>query len=142
MDWEILLPHLRTLLPPNGSLAICNINSVPKPWEEEERQLFGQFSTMPGFQNIDLIGELEGRDLFTVRDRRETKPVPLAQTIEDYIESFHARSSLAHGRMEPAQSAAFDEAMRELLARNGVSEMVTQVFANIVWGLPHARGAQ
>jgi len=142
MEWEILLPHLRTLLSPNGSLAICNINTVPQAWQADEVQLFHKFSTMPAFQDVDLIAELERRDLFTVRGKQETKPVPLIQTIEDYIESFHARSSLAHGRMDPAQSAAFDDAMRELLARNDANQVETQVFARITWGKPHARGAQ
>lgn len=142
MDWEILLPHLRTQLSAHGSLAICNINTVSQPWHATEEELFREFSTMPTFQAIDLVAELERRDLFTVRGKHKTKPVLLTQSIDDYIESFHARSSLAHGRMEPGQSAAFDNAMRELLARNQVSQIVTQVFSILTWGLPHARGAQ
>ena len=67
MDWEILLPHLRTMLSPHGSLAICIINTVPQTWYEDEVQLFRKFSTMPEFQDINLVTELERRDLFRSR---------------------------------------------------------------------------
>lgn len=137
MDWDVLMPRLNTLLSPNGLLVICLIESVPHPWDEPMRDLFRAYSVVRGYSEPDLVHELETRDLFTVRGRHDTTPVPFVQTIEDYVESFHARSGLAHGRMEPAQSAAFDNALRELLAQFGVTQVETQVYVQMIWGMPH-----
>lgn len=143
MDWDVLMPRLGALLSPHGSFAICILDAVHNPWEDELMNLIRQYSVMQNFHSPDLVETLQARDLFTVRGTHNTTHVPFVQTIDDYVESFHARSSLAHGRLEAAQAQAFDNALRELLAQHQVTTQVTlQVFVQMVWGIPHAPNSE
>jgi SAM-dependent methyltransferase len=140
MDWETLLPRIGALLSPHGKLAILTVDALPQAWENELRQLIRKFSTMRTFRNISLFDELAERDLFTPQGTSETAPFAFSQTIDEYIESFHARASLAHGHMAADQSAAFDHELRKLIGERDSSRIELQLVAKITWGIPHAPG--
>jgi 2-polyprenyl-3-methyl-5-hydroxy-6-metoxy-1,4-benzoquinol methylase len=139
MDWDILMPRLESMLSPNGVLAICVLHSIPHAWESELVPLYQKYSTMPHYRDLDLVAELTTRALLTVQGSHETEPFAYSQSLADYVESFHARASLAHGRLDPALSAAFDRELRERVGKSDADEVKTQVIAKIVWGKPHAR---
>lgn len=139
MDWDVLMPRLKSMLSPNGVLAICIIDSVQQVWEDELTALIKEYSVIQNFHSPDLVETLLSRNLFTVRGKHRTTPVPFVQPVSDYIESFHARSSLAHGRLEPARVLAFDKALAELIRRYQTEETITlAIFVDMTWGIPHA----
>jgi hypothetical protein len=92
---------------------------------------------MRNYQPFDLIEELQGRGLFQPTGHRQTAPTSAWQSCEDYIASFHSRSSLARSRMRPADVAAFDSQLRDVVTpycNNGMIEL--QTIADVVWGVP------
>jgi len=144
MDWEIVLPRLAGVLSPAGYLAVLSVGGYLDPADEGARQglvnLIKRYSTFtewrPGF---DLIGELERRELFHVQGRAETAPVPFRQPIADYVESFHARASLSWQRMTPADAAAFDRELTNLLRERSGEAVELSIRATVVWGKPIGR---
>jgi hypothetical protein len=61
--------------------------------------------------------------------------VPLRQSLDAYVESFHGRASFARERMDPREAAAFDAALRDLI---GTPEVELACVADIAWGRPLA----
>ncbi len=88
------------------------------------------------WQPYDLIQELEERELFRRVGSQRTGPVPFVQTIGDYIASFHARASLAWGRMTADAAAAFDSEARELVSRFCQGPVELHLVTEVIWGVP------
>jgi hypothetical protein len=68
---------------------------------------------------------------------RETVPITSTQSIDDYIASFHSRSSLSLDYMPAADAAAFDRQLRDLVSpwsKEGMLEL--QTVGSVVWGRP------
>ncbi len=88
------------------------------------------------YQDYDLVKLLTERGLFEQVGEMETRPVEFAQAIDDNIEAQHSMSSLARSAMSPADAAAFDSALREVMTpyadEHGLLHM--QVVGHIVWG--------
>jgi ubiquinone/menaquinone biosynthesis C-methylase UbiE len=139
MDWDIVLPRFRELLVPGGMLAILQRSESPTPWRDGLAGLIATHSTVRNYEPFDLITELEDRSLFEVKGRHETAPVPFRQSVADYIESFHSRSSLSRDNMPRGTADAFDGELRALVepwCEDGV--VVLQTMADMVWGVPLA----
>src|SRR5262249_25525378 len=51
--------------------------------------------------DFDLVDELGQRGLFRESGRVTTEARPFRQSVDEYVESFHARASLSWGRMDP-----------------------------------------
>jgi len=137
MEWDLVLPRFRAVLIPGGYLAIVNTVVMPTPWDEDETRVIKRFSTNPNYQPMDLIEELEGRGLFQQCGEKETAPIEFVQSLEDYIESFHARSSLSRGHMTKEAADAFDDELKNVVSRYCVEGKVElQIVGTVVWGRP------
>jgi len=139
MDWPVVLLRFRQLLMPGGMLAILQRSESPNPWQDGLNELIATHSTVRNYEPFDLITELEHRCLFDVKGRHKTAPVPFRQSVANYIESFHSRSSLSREKMPPGMADAFDGGLRELVepwSEDGV--VVLQTTADMVWGQPLA----
>ncbi len=139
MDWPIVLPRFHELLVPGGMLAIIQRTEEPTPWQDGLAGLIATHSTVRNYEPFDLIAELEQRSLFDVKGRHKTAPVPFRQSVGDYIESFHSRSSFSRQNMPPEAADAFDTGLRELVepwSDDGV--VVLQTIGDMVWGEPLA----
>jgi ubiquinone/menaquinone biosynthesis C-methylase UbiE len=137
MDWEVVFPRFGDALTPGGVVAIVHRAELPTPWQEGLDALIRQVSTLQNYQPFDLIAELEKRDLFQQMGERETAPVTSAQSIDDYIASFHSRSSLSRDYMPASDAAAFDRQLRDLVSswsKESTVEMHT--VGSVVWGKP------
>jgi SAM-dependent methyltransferase len=135
-EWEVAFPRFRSMLTPNGYLALIYRNTLPMPWSDEFRKLRAQ-SSRRGSRGFGVIEELEKRGLFHKLGEKETAPVPFTQSVDDFIEGLHSRSGLARERMGEQEAAAFDEQVRELLLRyhsDGVLPL--QVVGTVTWGKP------
>jgi trans-aconitate methyltransferase len=137
MNWEVVFPRFGDALTPGGVVAIVHRMELPTPWQEGLDALIRQFSTLQNYQPFDLIAEMEKRDLFQRMGARETAPVTSIQSIDDYIASFHSRSSLSLDHMPAADAAAFDRQLRDLVSSwstEGTLELRT--VGSVVWGKP------
>ena len=137
MEWSVVLPRFKQVLNPEGFLAIVNVETMATPWNSDLVKVIRQYTTNPHYQPINLITELEERGLFRRQGAKKTTPVPFVQSLADYIESFHARSSLSRVGMGWENAAAFDRAVRDVVARftsNGRVQL--QIVGDVVWGKP------
>ena len=136
MDWSVLLPRLRELLTANGSLAIFENGQEPPPWQADLLPIIRRYSTLRDYIPFHLVDELVRLGLFTVQGSHATAPVPFTQSVEAYIASFHGRSSFSHDRMSPADAAAFDAAVRELVTAYNPEAVTLSLVTGIAWGKP------
>jgi SAM-dependent methyltransferase len=137
MNWEVVFPRFGDALTPGGVVAIVHRVELPAPWHDGLHALIQRFSTMQDYQPFDLIDELERRDLFSSMGERDTAPIMSTQSIDDYIASFHSRSSLSLDHMPAPDAAAFDRQLRYLVSRwstEGTLELLT--VGSVIWGKP------
>lgn len=136
MDWDVVMPRFAQLLTSRGRLAILGADQLPTPWHDGLLPIIRRYSVISNWQPLDLIKELEERGLFRQVGMQRTEPAPFVQTIDEYIESFHARASLAWGRMTAEDAAAFDREVRELVSPSSPEQVELQLVTEVVWGIP------
>jgi SAM-dependent methyltransferase len=138
MDWQRVLPAIRTSLSPQGRLAIVLSRRVDTvPWWRALQPLIPLYSTNRDFQPYDLLEELAGRQLFHPEGRATTTPVLFNQSVEDYIESWHSRNGFSRDRMRASSALEFDAWVREIVmpyAHAGRLRYDVQV--ELAWGVP------
>jgi hypothetical protein len=125
------------MLTAHGSLALIYRNTLPMPWDADLRKLRAQFSTRPGNRSAHTVEELEKRGLFRKQGEKQTAPIPFLQSVDDFIQGIHSRSSFSIELMGQPEAAALDEQVRTLLLRyhnDGVLPL--QVVGTVTWGIP------
>jgi len=137
MDWQVVIPRFAAALAPDGHFAIVDDPEEPEAWSEGLLDIIRRYSMVQqAVHQFALIPELERRGLFVREGERRIDPLPMTQTVNEYIASFHARSSLARNRIGPEAAAKFDAEVRALVA--GRDSIVRHVGGRIVWGRPVA----
>lgn len=135
MDWYVVLPRIAGMLTPHGYLALASVGWEPLPWDYGP--VCNKYSLNRDYQPYNLLDELTQRGLFEPVGKQQTQPVLFTQSVDNYVESFHARNGLSRDRMTAAQAAAFDHEMRALVAPFATNDMLTlQVMNTITWGKP------
>lgn len=141
MEWDTVMPRLASALSPHGSLAILSVNG-DVAWDDGTiRQgivdLIRRYSTFGEWRpDFDLVAALKQRGLFSEHGRMKTEVMPFRQSVDAYVESFHARASLSWERMAADDAAAFDAALRQLLLEQVDDQVELTVRASIMWGKP------
>lgn len=138
MDWSIVLPRMATLISPRGMLAIARLDTLPLAWDDALRDIISKYSVVQDYKPFDMVAALEGAGLFEFTGKFESDPDTLEQSVQEYIESFHARSSLTRARMGIDGASAFDEALGELLRQHSGNRVVRSVIARVTYGRPLA----
>jgi SAM-dependent methyltransferase len=137
MEWDVVMPRFARLLTPGGTLAILQSGQLGVPWEAELLSIIKRYSIYgQEYHPVDLVVELEGRELFQKLGSAQTTPALFSQSIGDYVESFHARASLTRERMPAADADAFDAEVRQLVATYMQDAVELQIVAEIAWGKP------
>lgn len=137
MEWDIVLPLFRRILTPHGYLAIVGRSTQPVPWNDELLAIIQRFSTNREYRPYNLIEELERRHLFQKQGEAFATPVEFAQSLEDYIESYHSRNGLSRDRMNAETASAFDTEIRRVVKPFLVDGQVTQhIIGHVTWGTP------
>ena len=137
IDWYRVVPRVRGALARDARLAlVLGRGFTREPWAGEVGRLIAEYSTNRDFQPYDLLEELCKRKLFTVEQRVQTRPVPFAQSVDAYVESFHSRNGLSRERMGTS-AAEFDARLRAIIARYTRSDVLEfEVVAQFAWGMP------
>ena len=108
---------------------------APLPWQQDLGALLREYSTNREYRPYDLVSELTRHELFLEAGRRTTAPVDCAQTLADYVESFHTRNGFSRARMTAAAAGAFDVALQRLVASSSADGWIRGVTqATVVWG--------
>ena len=137
MEWSVVLPRIARWLEPGAPLAIVERSFAGLPFEPEIGALIAKHSTNRIFQRSDLVDELTARGLFRERGRQRTEPVRFAQSLDDYVESFHSRNGFSRERMSAESASEFDRGVRAaVLARCPDGVVRGELSARIVWGAP------
>ena len=138
LDWEVVFPRMVGALDPEGWLILVSQTALEGlPWAADLSQIIGRYSTNQDFEPYDLIDELDSRGLFDVRGKKSTWPVPFSQTVDDYIDSIHARNGFSRDRMTPEAAAEFDREVRALLMTHHPDGRIRgRNQAHIHWGKP------
>lgn len=138
MDWDTTFARIASVLTANGQVAIIEHGERGQPWREAEYEVIRRHSRKPDFDtSFSLVEALRERGLYAVTGRAEIGPVPFAQPVDDYVEQFHSRASLAREHMDAAEIEDFSTAMRSAVApfaRDGMLKL--PVVAEITWGRP------
>ena len=135
MEWSVVLPRISRWLEPGGSLAIVERRFTGLPWESEVGALIARLSTNRVFRASDLIDELASRALFRERGRHFTEPIAFAQSLDDYVESFHSRNGFSRERMGAAAADEFDRGVRVAVLAHAPDGIVRgSLSARLVWG--------
>ena len=135
--WDVVLPRCRRLLASPGVMALVEDREIPNPWDNDLHALVRQFSTNREYQPFDLVAELEARSLFRRLGEQETSPVVFDQTLDEYVESFHARNGFSRDRMSPGNAHEFDRGVKQIVepfCQGGIVRR--QIYAAVVWGKP------
>jgi hypothetical protein len=138
MDWEAVFPKMESCLHPEGMLVIVEQSELTDPrWQVDLRNLISRYSTNQDFVPFDLIEGITVRGLFDPIGSRETAAMPFRQSIDDFIDSIHARNGFSRNRMMDRASREFDQAVSDLLQRHHPNGTLDgQIRARIIWGKP------
>ena len=137
--WDVAFPRFRSMLVPGGFLALVYRRIVPMPWDAEMRELLAEFSDHWGHRGAHAIKELETRGFFRRCGEQETAPIPFVQSLDDYVEGLHSRSSFSRELMGQERAADLDQWVKALLLRyhpDGVLPL--QVVGSVTWGVPES----
>ncbi len=139
MEWERVFPLFRSALTPHGSLALIYRRTLPMPWDADMRKLRVPFPSHPSARGFHVVEELEKRGFFSKQGEQETAPVAFLQSIEDFIEGLHSRSSFSREIMGQQQAAELDRQVRDLLLQfHPDGKLPLQVVGRVVWGTPES----
>jgi SAM-dependent methyltransferase len=139
MHWETVMPRFHDILTPGGYLAVVDMVTEPALWSDV-LGLINAYSMNKDFVPYNMLTvtqELEARGLFKQVGIKTTAPVPFRQSVEAYVESFHARNGLSRDRMDAQAAREFDGQLRDLVSRHcpdGVVEL--QIRGRVIWGFP------
>jgi SAM-dependent methyltransferase len=137
MDWEIVLPRIASVLTRGGVLSTVIRRELDNPWWPELLAIIQRYTTNREFRPYDTVAELESRGLFEMLGQRSTSPIPVRQTLHDYIESIHSRNGFSRDRMTSEAASAFDAECRALLAPVSENGFINfSVAASVIWGAP------
>lgn len=142
MEWAIVLPRLADALSPNGLVAIVGRNwEGPPVVRARIRPVLMRHSAVV-WQDVDLLNELQSRELFTLVGTRRFGPDPWQPTIAQYLECRHSQRSFARLAMGETAARAFDTELREVLTdlcangeiRRDSDRLLLSVETTVAWG--------
>ncbi len=141
MHWETVMKRFHEVLTPGGFLAIVDEESEPPPWEGE-LSLISEYSLNRHFKPYSMMtvcAELEERLIFKRVGTRTTSPILFRQSVDEYVESFHARNGLSRDRLTHAAAEEFGHRLRDAVLPHcpeGTVEL--KVSSKVIWGRPCA----
>lgn len=140
MPWAVTLPHFASLLGPNGYLALVETRIQPNAWDEASIPIVAHYSTNQDFQPYNMLTvaqTLQEQGLFQQVGIQEIAPISFRQPVAHWIEAFHASNGFSRERMGADRAAAFDQEIRQLIAKYCPTGDVTQwIGARVIYGKP------
>jgi hypothetical protein len=121
-------------------LALVEDMAQPNPWDAAVGPILGRYSMNSDFapySMLTVVAELEQRRLFRLRGAHTTVPAPFRQSIDEWVETFHARNGFSRDRMAADAASTCDTALRAAIGRFCPDGLVEQsIAARVIWGVP------
>ncbi|HJT56195.1 MAG TPA: class I SAM-dependent methyltransferase [Ktedonobacteraceae bacterium] len=137
LDWPQAFPRFRSMLTPHGFVALVYRRTLPMPWDAHLRQLRARYAAQERHRGPRVVEELEARGFFRKQGEQQTAPVPFSQSIDDFIEGLHSRSTFSRERMGQQKALELDQQVRTILTRYHSDGMLPlQVVGTVTWGVP------
>lgn len=138
MDWEQVFPRIRSALDAGGQLVLVSLDELSLPdWQPGLISAISRFSTNQDFEPFDLVAGLTARGLFEVAGSWQSPAHQLAQSVEDFVDSIHARNGFSRDRMAPDAAVEFDNVVRALLDPHHPDGVLRgEITARVTWGTP------
>jgi len=138
MDQGPTLERIGGVLTRHGMLALVDQRYDGLPWRDELTEVIVKYSRNPDYDpSFVLSDELTRQGLFDMHGKLETPESEFLQTVDEYIEQFHATASLARELMPPGEAEAFASEIAAVVkghARHG--ELTMHTVATLTWGKP------
>jgi SAM-dependent methyltransferase len=138
MRHEVVLPRFRDMLAPGARLAIADTENVypSATVREESLDIIIRYSPIKDHVSTrEMLDDLVARGLFTLEGRESTQPVPVEQSVDEYLGMLRSTSTLNDAELG-ARSADFDRDMRAVFARHGIDRVRYDVVGEVAWGRP------
>jgi hypothetical protein len=142
MDPARVMPRFARALAPGARLAVLQTDDGEREHSAhplpEILEIYGRYSG-PDFHSgqRDTLAALEASGHFVREGEQRTAPVPFRRSVEEYLEFLHSTSEFARVRLGE-RTARFDDEVRDLFARKGLTSVERQVVGVVVWGRPVA----
>lgn len=138
MDPEVVMPRFRAALAPGGRLAIVDMDSTygEHAWRGEFLELIREFSPIAHHvEKAELVRGLETSGHFVREGESGAAPVPVEQSVDDYMAMLASTSSLSRTTLG-ARADDFQRQARAILARHGLTTVRAEIVTSVVWGRP------
>lgn len=136
MDLRIVLPRFRDALAPGAALAIVDNANVHGPYREEVWAITDRYAAAPQHpETADAIAGVRASWLFRIEDEERTEPMPVEQSVDEYLEFLHSTSVLTRAQLG-ARADAFDAEVRAVFTRHGIERLRYSVVGSVTWAAP------
>ena len=143
MDWPIVFPKFARALKEQGRMAIITGGDLTGfEGEHDVMELVREYSTNQDFQPFSLINLLTDGHYFRITQAIKTVPCSYTQTIEDYVQSIHARNGFSIERMGEQRAREFDEKVTAVLREYSDLSVTGILQSMITFGCPLLKTAK
>lgn len=137
MDAVRVMPRFASALAPGAVLAIIDIEDGPHPLPEMI-DIIKRYSELEHHKEFpEIVRDLEASGQFVRAGEQRTAVGRIRRSLDTYLEFLHSTSTLARVRLG-ARTGAFDDDVRALFARYGMTHIEREYAASVIWGRPVA----
>ncbi len=137
MDPDRVMPRFASALAAGAVLAIIDMVDGPHPLPEMI-DIIRRYSELEHHKELpELVRDLEVSGRFVRAGEQRTATERIRRSLDGYLEFLHSTSTLARVRLG-ARTGAFDDDVRALFARHGMTHIEREYAATVIWGRPVA----
>lgn len=137
MDAARTMPRLAAALATGAKLALIDMSVGEHPLPEMI-DLIIRYSEVEHHKELSgVVTDLEASGHFSREGERRTATSVVRRSLNEYLEFLHSTSTLARVRLG-TRAQQFDEDVRALFERRGMTEIEREYAATVIWGLPMA----
>lgn len=138
MDPDRVMPRFASALAPSAVLALVDLEDGPHPLPEMI-DLIKRYSEVQHHKELpEIVNDLEVSGRFLREGEQRTAADRISRSVDEYLEFLHSTSTLARVRLG-ARTGAFDDDVRALFARYGMTRIEREYAATVIWGRPVAK---
>jgi SAM-dependent methyltransferase len=138
MDHAVALPRFRAMLAPGARLAIADTENVHPSTavREESLEVIVRYSPIKEHVGTrEMLDDLIARGLFLPEGSEAAPPMPVDQSVDDYLGLIGSTSTLNRAALG-ARTDDFERDMRAVFTRHRMDRVRYDVVSFVAWGRP------